>query len=63
VVTLKWRADGTHRGAIGNLKPSGKRFSVPGGTEITFANGKITKFVSSFDHNDLRGQLGAPRVG
>ena len=63
VVTLKWRADGTQRGAIGNLKPSGKRVSVPGATEITFANGKITKFVSSFDHNDLRGQLGAPRVG
>jgi predicted ester cyclase len=63
VVTLKWRADGTHRGALGNLAPSGKRVSVPGTTEVTFANGKISKFVSAFDHNLLRSQMGAPRVG
>jgi predicted ester cyclase len=63
VVTLKWRADGTQRGAIGSLPASGKRASVPGSSQITFVYGKITKFVSSFDHNDLRTQLGAARVG
>lgn len=59
VVTLRWRADGTHRGAIGNLHASGKHASVPGTSEITFVYGKITKFVSSFDHQNLRTQLGA----
>jgi predicted ester cyclase len=59
VVTLRWRADGTQRGAIGNLHASGKRASVPGSSDITFVSGKITKFVSSFDHQNLRAQLGA----
>ncbi len=59
VVTLRWRADGTHGGAIGNLRASGRRASVPGTSEITFVSGKITKFVSAFDHQNLRAQLGA----
>jgi predicted ester cyclase len=63
VVTLRWRADGAHRGAIGSLAATGRRASVLGTTEVTFVNGKIVKLVSSFDHNTLRGQLGAPRVG
>jgi predicted ester cyclase len=62
VVTLRWRADGTQRGAIGSLHASGKRASVPGTTEITFVYGKITKFFSSFDHQNLRTQLGAPKA-
>ena len=61
VVTLRWRADGTHRGAIGSLRASGRRASIPGSTEITFVYGKITKFVSSFDHQNLHAQLKAPQ--
>jgi predicted ester cyclase len=62
-VVIRWRAEGTHRGAfdhhiLGNVRATGKRLSVTGITILQLKNGKVVEVWGETSELDALHQLG-----
>jgi predicted ester cyclase len=73
-VVVRWRAQGTHTGAVGNIKPTGNKVDFTGITIYRFAGGRIVESWGQADIPMLAAQcqeigpeiyefLGAVRTG
>jgi steroid delta-isomerase-like uncharacterized protein len=58
-VVLRWRSEGTHRGALEGFAPTGARASVTGISIDRWENGKVVESWSEWDNLGLARQLGA----
>jgi steroid delta-isomerase-like uncharacterized protein len=58
-VVLRWHADGTHRGELQGLTPTGARVSVTGISIDHWRDGKIVESWTQWDNLGLARQLGA----
>jgi steroid delta-isomerase-like uncharacterized protein len=57
-VVTRWRARGTHRGQLGSIAATGRRFEMDGVTIERIAGGKIAEVWVARDELGLLGQLG-----
>lgn len=57
-VVTRWRARGTHRGELGPIPPTGKRFEMDGVTIERITAGKIAEVWVARDELGLLRQLG-----
>ena len=58
-VVLRWHSEGTHRGALEGLAPTGARGSVTGISIDKWKDGKIVETWAEWDNLGLARQLGA----
>ena len=58
-VVLRWHAEGTHRGELQGLAPTGKRGSVTGIAIDQWRDGKLVETWTQWDNLGLARQLGA----
>jgi steroid delta-isomerase-like uncharacterized protein len=58
-VVTRWRARGTHTGALGDLSPTGRTFDVAGITIERFVDGRIAEVWVARDELGMLRQLGA----
>jgi predicted ester cyclase len=58
-VVLRWHSEGTHRGELEGLAPTGARGSVTGISIDRWENGKVVESWSEWDNLGLARQLGA----
>lgn len=58
-VVLRWHSEGTHRGKLEGLAPTGAHGSVTGISIDRWENGKIAEMWSEWDNLGLARQLGA----
>ena len=58
-VALRWHAEGTHRGELQGLAPTGKRGSVTGIAIYQWRDGKVVEAWTEWDNLGLARQLGA----
>ena len=58
-VVLRWHAEGTHRGELQGLAPTGKRASATGITINQWRDGKVVEVWTQWDNLGLARQLGA----
>lgn len=58
VVVTRWRAEGTHRGELMGIAPTGKRVSVQGVVISQVKNGQLTDDFESYDVHGMLRQLG-----
>jgi len=57
-VVTRWRADGTHRGELMGINPTGKRVSVQGVVISRITNGQLADDFESYDVHGMLRQLG-----
>jgi len=57
-VVTRWRAEGTHRGELMGIAPTGKRVSVQGIVISRIKNGQLVDDYESFDVYGMLRQLG-----
>jgi steroid delta-isomerase-like uncharacterized protein len=57
-VVTRWRARGTHRGALGHIAATGREFEIGGITVERIADGKIAEVWVARDELALLQQLG-----
>ena len=60
LVVARWTMTATHRGAWGDIKPTGKRIRFSGANFFRIADGKIAEIWNLRDDLGLRAQLGVP---
>jgi steroid delta-isomerase-like uncharacterized protein len=58
-VVLRWRSEGTHRGELAGLAPTGARASVTGISIDRWKDGKVVESWNEWDNLGLARQLGA----
>jgi steroid delta-isomerase-like uncharacterized protein len=58
-VAMRWRSDGTHRGDLAGLAPTGVKATATGMSIDRFENGKVVETWSEWDNLGLARQLGA----
>ena len=58
-VALRWRAEGTHRGELMGIAPTGRRVTLTGIEILRIAGGKIAEYWQSWDRLGMYQQLGA----
>ena len=58
-VALRWHAEGTHRGDVMGLAPTGVRGSITGMDIFLWKDGKVVENWSEWDNLGLARQLGA----
>jgi predicted ester cyclase len=58
-VVLRWHSEGTHRGELARLAPTGARGSVTGISIDRWQDGKIVEAWAEWDNMGLARQLGA----
>jgi steroid delta-isomerase-like uncharacterized protein len=58
-VVLRWHSDGTHRGELAGLAPTGARGSVTGISIDRWQDGKVVEAWAEWDNMGLARQLGA----
>jgi steroid delta-isomerase-like uncharacterized protein len=58
-VVLRWHSEGTHRGELAGLAPTGARGSVTGISIDRWKDGKIVEAWAEWDNMGLARQLGA----
>lgn len=58
-VLVRWSAQGTHKGVLDGLAPTGKQASTQGTTMMKIVNGKVVSSNTSFEEGALKEQLGA----
>ena len=56
--TVRWQAQGTHQGALGEIAPTGKHVKVTGIDLYHLRDGKITDVWASWDALGMMQQLG-----
>jgi steroid delta-isomerase-like uncharacterized protein len=59
LVAIRWTAQGTHKGDLFGIAPSGKQATVTGITIDRYAGGKIAESWTNWDTLGLLQQLGA----
>jgi steroid delta-isomerase-like uncharacterized protein len=52
-VVVRWRVEGTHRGAGLGVEPTQRRVSFRGMTWLRFGNGKILEGIDCWNHSGL----------
>ena len=57
-VVERWTGQGTHRGELQGIPPTGKQVAVPGVVFYRIEGGKIVEFRGQFDMMSLMRQLG-----
>jgi steroid delta-isomerase-like uncharacterized protein len=57
-VAERWTGQGTHRGELQGIPPTGKRVEVPGSVFYRIAGGKIVEFRGQLDMLSLMQQIG-----
>jgi steroid delta-isomerase-like uncharacterized protein len=57
-VAVRWTAEGTHRGTLLGIPPSGRRFHFAGMSIFRVAEGKVAEQWEEWDKLDLVQQLG-----
>lgn len=57
-VTARWSCKGTHKGDLGDIAPTGKRFTISGISLARFTNGKMVEGWVNWDALGLMQQLG-----
>jgi steroid delta-isomerase-like uncharacterized protein len=63
-VTARWSCQGTHKGDLNGIAPTGKQVTISGISIARFANGKMAEGWVTWDALSLMQQLGAaPEVG
>lgn len=64
LVSVRWKASGTHKGQLANIPPTGKSINVTGMSICRFADGKIVESWESWDALGMLQQLGViPPMG
>jgi steroid delta-isomerase-like uncharacterized protein len=58
-VVLRWRAEGTHRGELEGMAPTGARASVTGISIDQWRDGKVVESWTQWDNLGMARQLGA----
>jgi steroid delta-isomerase-like uncharacterized protein len=58
-VVLRWRCEGTHRGELAGLAPTGVKAVVTGISIDRYVNGKIAEVWTQWDNLGLARQIGA----
>lgn len=58
VISVHWRARGTHDGLLGDIPPTGKSTDLRGHLMATFEKGKITTGSEVWDEGLMINQLG-----
>jgi steroid delta-isomerase-like uncharacterized protein len=58
-VAIRWSVQGTHRGELEGILPTGRRVSVTGTTTCRIAGGKIVEAHDNWDALGMMQQLGA----
>ena len=58
-VVLRWRAEGTHRGELEGMAPTGARASVTGISIDRWQDGKVVETWTHWDNLGMARQLGA----
>jgi predicted ester cyclase len=58
-VVLRWHSEGTHRGELAGLAPTGARASVTGISIDRWKGGKVVESWNEWDNLGLARQLGA----
>ena len=54
----RWACQGTHKGDLGGIAPTGKQFTISGVTVARFADGTMTEDWVNWDALGLMQQLG-----
>lgn len=62
-IHVRWTAQGTHRGALDNLAPTGRRANAAGLTKMKIVDGKIVSTAVEWDEKGLKGRLGSRMAG
>jgi len=57
-VVVRWTAQGTHKGELQDIAPTGKNFKIWGITIYTFSNDKISTIHNVWDRLGLLEQIG-----
>jgi len=57
-VVARWSCQGTHKGELNGIAPTGKQFTISGITIAHFANGKMVQGWINWDALGLMKQLG-----
>lgn len=57
-VATRWTTEGTHRGELWGIPPTGRRFTITGVTIDRFVHGKIAESEESWDAMGMLRQLG-----
>ncbi len=60
MVVARWTIRGTHQGAWGGVRPTGKKISFAGVNIFRIAEGKVAEIWNHRDDLGLMQQLGAP---
>ncbi|GMU58270.1 MAG: hypothetical protein AMXMBFR34_00330 [Myxococcaceae bacterium] len=63
VVIVQWKAEGTHRGALGELPATGKHASVTGITLSEYKKNRVVRDHTEWDALGLYRQLGVLQLG
>jgi steroid delta-isomerase-like uncharacterized protein len=58
LLTTQWRAQGTHKGPLGEIPASGKKVDIRGLLISRFARGKVVDEVELFDELRMLKQIG-----
>ncbi|MGA7992664.1 MAG: ester cyclase [Thermoanaerobaculia bacterium] len=59
-IHVRWTAQGTHRGILDSLAPTGRHVQAAGLTKMKIVDGKIVSTIAEWDEAALKAQL-APR--
>jgi steroid delta-isomerase-like uncharacterized protein len=57
-VTARWSCHGTHKGALGEIAPTGKQFTISGISVVRFTSGKMVEGWVNWDALGMMRQLG-----
>ena len=57
-MAVRWTAEGTHRGTLLGIPPSGRRFHFSGMSIFRVAEGKVAEQWEEWNKLDLMQQLG-----
>lgn len=58
-VMVRWRATGTHQGALMNIQPTNRKVTIEGISQMHIVNGKIRESWDHYDTLGLMRQVGA----
>ncbi len=58
IVMARWSCQGTHKGDLNGIAPTGKHFTISGVTTVRFLNGKLAEGYVNWDALGMMQQLG-----
>lgn len=62
-VVLRWIAEGTHRGPLNGIEPSGRTFRLRGMSWLRYENGRLVEGWDSWSMGSLLRQIAPPPAG